>query len=172
MISSCPHCPTYNHHNRHNYIYTYNYYFDVNKIFDECFNDLECLFILNPVYLDINKIKGEIKIQINNQINQIIDKLTEIKNIKIKEIDKLICINEDNMKLFKSKKNSIKDDIISFFNNQNYFLNFNNNKNENNNNNDIYNVSFLLRYDLLKNVELINSKIKSLILDIKTNTEE
>ena len=175
MTSSCPNCLTYSLHNNHNYIYTYDFYFDVNKIFEECFNDIDCLFSLNPFYLDINKIKGEIKMNINNQINKIIEKLTDIKKNKIKEIDNLICINEDNIELLKNKKNTIKSNIISFINKQNAFLNFksnNNSDNNFNNNNDIYNISFLLRYELLKNTEVINSEIKSIILDIKANTQK
>ena len=172
MVSSCPYCPIYNLHLDHNYIYTYNFYFNIKQIFDECFNDIDCLFSLNPFYLDINKMKGEIKIQINNQINQIIEKLNTIKNNKIKEIDKIICSDENNVELLKIKKNIIKNNIISFFNKKEYFLNFKNNKNENNCNNDFYNVSFLLRYKLLKDIEIINNKIKSIILDIKANSQK
>ena len=65
MTSSCPKCSNYNLHLNHNYLYTYNFYFNIKQKLDECFNDIDCLFSLNPLYLDINKMKGEIKIQIN-----------------------------------------------------------------------------------------------------------
>ena len=171
MLSSCPNCPSFSIHQNHNYIYTYNFYFDYNKKFEECFNDIDCLFSLNPFYLDVNKIKGELKIQVNNQINQIIDKLNEIKNNKLKEIDKLIDGSGNNVELLKNKKNCIKNNIISLIDNQSYFLNFKNDINDNYNT-DFYNTSFLVRYDLLKNTEFINERIKSIIMNIKSNSQK
>lgn len=171
MLSSCPNCPSFSIHQNHNYIYTYNFYFNYNKKFEECFNDIDCLFSLNPFYLDVNKIKGELKIQVNNQINQIIDKLNEIKNNKLKEIDKLIDGSGNNVEFLKNKKKCIKNNIISLMDNQSYFLNFQNDINDNYNN-DFYNTSFLVRYDLLKNTEYINERIKSIIMNIKTNSQK
>ena len=165
MVSSCPECKNFCLHQNHNYIYTYNFYFDFNKKFEECFNDIDCLFSLNPIYLEANKIKGEIKMQINSQINQIIDKLNTIKNNKLKEIDNLINDDENNVELLKNKKNEIKSKIVNILDKEKYFLNFKNDKSGYNN--DFYNTSFLLRYDLLKNTEFINEQIKSKILEIK-----
>jgi hypothetical protein len=174
ILSSCPNCPTFSKHENHNYIYTYNYYFDYKTQLEECFNDIDCLFSLNPFYLDVNKIKGELKIQVNNQINQLIDKLNEIKNDKLTEIDQLIDINDNNIELLKEKKVKIKNNIISLLDDSKNFLNFQNNRNENsdNINNDFYNTSFLIRYDLLKHTEFINDEIKAIIMDIKRNSQK
>lgn len=172
-ISTCPNCPSFYIHQNHNTIYTYSYYFEGKQKLDECFNDIDCLFSLNPYYLDINKLKGELKIQLTNQINQIIDKLNEIKNNKLKEIDNLIDGNENKIELLKNKKDKIKDEINDLLEKNKYFFNFkNDNDNNLDSNNDKFNASFLIRYDLLKNIEFLNEKIKSIILDIKSNAQE
>lgn len=172
-ISTCPKCSTFYMHQTHNNIYTYSYYFEGKQKLDEYFNDIDCLFSLNPYYLDINKLKGELKIQLTNQINQIIDKLNEIKNNKLKEIDNLIDGNENKVELLKNKKDKIKNDINDLLEKHKFFLNFKNDNDINGEiNNDKFNASFLIRYDLLKNIEFINEKIKSIILDIKSNAQE
>ena len=171
--STCPKCSTFYSHQNHNNIYTYSYYFEGKQKLDEYFNDIDCLFSLNPYYLDINKLKGELKIQLTNQINQIIDKLNEIKNNKLKEIDNLIDGNENKVELLKNKKDKIKSDINDLFEKHKFFFNFENDNHINEeNNNDKFNASFLIRYDLFKNIEYINEKIKSIILDIKSNAQE
>ena len=171
--STCPKCSTFYSHQNHNNIYTYSYYFEGKQKLDEYFNDIDCLFSLNPYYLDINKLKGELKIQLTNQINQIIDKLNEIKNNKLKEIDNLIDGNENKVELLKNKKDKIKSDINDLFEKHKFFFNLENDNHINEeNNNDKFNASFLIRYDLFKNIEYINEKIKSIILDIKSNAQE
>ena len=171
--STCPKCSTFYSHQNHNNIYTYSYYFEGKQKLDEYFNDIDCLFSLNPYYLDINKLKGELKIQLTNQINQIIDKLNEIKNNKLKEIDNLIDGNENKVELLKNKKDKIKNDINDLFEKHKFFFNLENDNHINEeNNNDKFNASFLIRYDLFKNIEYINEKIKSIILDIKSNAQE
>ena len=87
------------------------------------FNDLDMIFSLNPNFLDLSKVKEELKEHVKNHITQLFNKLTEIKNTKIREIENMFENTENTVETLKYKINKMKEDLNDFFTNQkNFFL--------------------------------------------------
>ena len=125
--------------------------------------------------------------------------MNELKNKKLKEIDKLFESTDGCVDFFKDKEKDIKNDIKNFLSSQKDFFNLqieeeistknstsrtgnnpeidliNNFKmegiNESQVNRDRFNTIFLTNYDLFKNTEYINEEIRKLIQDIDNNRD-
>ena len=199
-ISTCKKCPTFNTHKKHTLIPKYLYYNCDEKIFNDTFNCLDSIFKTNPAILDNKKLKEELKKTVNDTINAIIKRLNEVKNQKLKELDKLFEQTDGCIDALKEKEKTIKKDIKDYLEKQKdfYFLEIGEDQPEQNekndpdfdvlknlkigvkerkagmieSNKDSYNSTFLMSYDLFKNTAFINNEIKNLINDIQTNRDK
>ena len=136
---------------------------------------------------------------IKENIDNVIKRLNELKNKKLKEIDKLFESTDGCVDFFKEKEKNIKNDLKNFLSSQKEFYNLqieeeistkasssrtgnnqdldliNNFKmegiNESQVNRDRFNTVFLSNYDLFKNTEYINGEIRKLIEDIDNNRD-
>ena len=193
-ISTCPKCSNFENHKNHEIIKKYPYYECGPSLIEDYFKDLDTIFSLNPNFLDVNRVKEELKDHVINHITQLFNKITEIKNIKLREIENLFEDTENTVETLKSKINKIKEDLNNFLNKQKNFFCYDLKENEMNNeaneimlnlkeekknsiglikkNNDSINTGFLIVYDLLKNAQNINQEIKFFLFDIKQNREK
>ena len=188
-VATCPKC-SFEEHKSHNTICKYPYYQFDNKIIEEHYKDLDNIFNLNPEYLNVDKVRGEMKIMVDSEIKALITHLEKVKENKLQEIDKLFegsepCVNSLKKSVTKSKKN-----IQDFFSKEKSFFNIESNLNpiseeEKNKeedlkknldanakdmsdiNNDYNNMAFLLSYDLLNTSSIKNKQIKSTLSTIK-----
>ena len=197
-MSTCPKCPNFKSHKNHEIIRKYPYYECSQTFINDYFNDLDTIFSLNPNFLDVSKVKEELKEHVINHVTQLFNKLTEIKNTKIREIEHMFENTENTVETLKFKINKMKEDLNDFFEkekkffcydlkaNENYLqmnkeaneiiLNLQEEKKSNTGlikkNNDSINTGFLITYDLLKNIQNINQEIKYFLYDIKQNREK
>ena len=193
-ISTCPKCSNFESHKHHEIIKKYPYYECGTSLIDDYFRDLDTIFSLNPNFLNVNKVKEELKEHVINHTTQLFNKITEIKNIKLREIENLFEDTENTVETLKSRINKIKEDLNTFFNKQKNFLCYDLKENGINKeaneiilnlkeekksniglikkNNDNINAGFLIVYDLLKNTQNINQEIKYFLFDIKQNREK
>ena len=197
-LSSCPKCLNYKIHNGHEVVKKLPYYQLNNELINDSFKELDSIFSLNPNYLTINKVKGELKMNITNKISQLINQLNQIKEEKLKEIDNLFFGTENSVEKLKQNESKCKNNLIKFFQKfKNFvFIDLNDNievekvnpeaneviKNLEGNsanpegmiqpNKDLSNSSFLICYDLLKHTEFITNLIKDIFIDIKLNIEK
>ena len=151
-ISTCKKCLLFHVHNGHTLIPKYLYYEPNKTIFNDAFNEIDSLFIQNPDYLDNNKLKEELKKTVTNSINKITKRLNEIKNKKLKELDKLFENTDGCIDNLKEKENQIKNDIEKYLEKQKdfYYINIINENEELNKENEINNDP---DFDLLKNLK-------------------
>ena len=151
-ISTCKKCLLFHVHNEHKLIPKYLYYEPNKTIFNDAFNEIDSLFIQNPDYLDNNKLKEELKKTVTNSINKITKRLNEIKNKKLKELDKLFENTDGCIDILKEKENQIKNDIEKYLEKQKdfYYINIINENEELNKENEINNDP---DFDLLKNLK-------------------
>ena len=197
-LSCCPKCPLYKIHDTHELVKKLPYYKLEQNFIDESFKDIDSIFSLNPNYLTINKVKGELKMNITNKITEIITQLNKVKEEKLKEIDNMFIGTENCVEKLKQNENKFKNSMYKFFEKfKNFvFIDINENieaekvnpdaneviKNLEGNsanpegmiqpNKDLGNSSFLIAYDLLKHTEFINNLIKNIFIDIKLNLEK
>ena len=198
-LSTCPKCPNFKNHQNHEIIQKFPYYECDLSLINYYFNDLDTIFSLNPHFLDVNKVKEELKEHVMNHVTQLFNILTEIKNTKIREIENMFADTENSVETLKYKINKIKDDLNEFFIKEKNFFCYDLKINENNylqmnkeaneimlnlqeekkcntglikKNNDAINTGFLIVYDLLKNTQNINQEIKYFLYDIKQNREK
>ena len=197
-LSCCPKCPLYKIHDTHELVKKLHYYKLEQNFIDESFKDIDSIFSLNPNYLTINKVKGELKMNITNKITEIISQLNKVKEEKLKEIDNMFIGTENCVEKLKQNENKFKNSMYKFFEKfKNFvFIDINENieaekvnpdaneviKNLEGNsanpegmiqpNKDLGNSSFLIAYDLLKHTEFINNLIKNIFIDIKLNLEK
>ena len=122
---------------------------------------------------------------IKENIDNIIKRLNELKNKKLKEIDKLFESTDGCVDFFKDKEKDIKNDIKNFLSSQKDFFNLQIEEeistknstsrtggiNESQVNRDRFNTIFLTNYDLFKNTEYINGEIRKLIQNIDNNRD-
>ena len=196
-VSFCPKCPLFKVHNGHEIVQKYPYYKCQKSFIEESFKDIDSIFSLNPNYLNINKVKGEMKIQINNQISQLINQLNKVKQSKMEEVDNIFVGTENCVEKLRENELKVKQNLNKFLEKQKNFFYIDINEDldsQNVNpeasevvknlegekasplgmiqpNKDSLNSTFLLTYDLLKNTEFMNNLIKDIFIDIKTNTE-
>ena len=197
-LSCCPKCPLYKIHDSHELVKKIPYYKLEKNFIDESFKDIDSIFSLNPNYLTINKVKGELKMNVTNKINEIINQLNKAKEEKLKEIDNMFIGTENCVEKLKQNENKFKNSLYKFFEKFKNFVFIDTNENieaekinpdaneviknlEGNSanpegmiqpNKDLGNSSFLITYDLLKHTEFINNLIKNIFIDIKLNLEK
>ena len=199
-ISTCKKCLNFNAHKDHTLIPKYLYYNCDEKIFNDTFKSLDSIFTENPAILDNVKLKEELKNKVNDTINELINRLNEIKQQKLKELDALFESTDGCVDSLKEKEATIKKDIKDYLEKQKdfYFLQVDEAKQDKDNeqndpdydvlknlksenkekagmiqsNNDTFNSTFLLSYDLFKNASFINNEIKNLINDIQANKDK
>ena len=189
-LSTCPKCPNFSSHNGHSLLLKYPYYICNDNTINENFENLNKIFELNLDFLDVNKVKEELKKLVIDNCNILFDKITEVKNSKLKEIDSMFEETDNCYETLKQNINKMKEEIKIFLEKQKKFLciDINENNNESNDvlknlreksnfglistNKDASNSIFLITYDLLKNTKNINEQIKYFINDIKVNREK
>ena len=200
-LSTCKKCLNFNIHKGHNLIPKYLYINCDENIFNNCFDSIDSIFENKNknFFLNNQKLKEEMKNLIKENIDNIIKRLNELKNKKLKEIDKLFESTDGCVDFFKDKEKDIKNDIKNFISSQKDFFNLqieeeistknstsrtgnnpeidliNNFKMEGINeslvNRDRFNTIFLTNYDIFKNTEYINGEIRKLIEDIDNNRD-
>ena len=170
-ISTCNKCPTFNIHKGHNLIPKYLYYNCDETIFSEAFSTLDSLFEENPDILDNKKLKEELKKKVNNSINGLIKRLTEIKNQKLKELDKLFESTDGCIDALKEKEKSIKDDMKSYLEKQKdfYFLQIEDEQQEDKSS-SIQNQKNDPDFDVLKNLKLSANERKAGMIESNKDT--
>ena len=197
-ISSCPKCTSYKIHSGHEIVKKLPYYKLDKQFIEEAFKDIDSIFSLNPNYLTINKVKGELKINVTNKISQLINQLNNIKEEKLKEIDNLFIGTENCVEKLKQNESKFKNNMFKFFEKYKNFVFVDTDVNietekvnpeaneviknlEGNSanpegmiqtNKDLANSSFLISYDLLKQTEFMNNLINNIFIDIKLNLEK
>ena len=193
-LSTCKKCKNFSTHNGHSLVLKYPYYLCNKNLINENFVNLNNIFEINPDFLDVKKVKEELKKLVIDSCKILYDEVTEIKNSKLKEIESMFAETENCYETLKQNVNKMKDDIKIFLEKQKNFLCIdiveNNGGLESNdivnnlqvntksnfglisNNKDGTNSIFLITYDLLKNTENINEQIKYFINDIKVNREK
>ena len=178
-LSCCPKCLNYNIHSGHELVKKLPYYQLEKEIVDKSFQDIDSIFSLNPNYLSINKVKGELKMSVTNKISRLINQLNKIKEEKLKEIDNIFIGTDNCVEKFKNfvsidtnenieteKVNPEASEVI-----KNLEGNSANPEGMIQPNKDLANSSFLITYDLLKHTEFMNNLIKNIFVDIKLNLE-
>ena len=200
-LSTCKKCLNFNIHKGHNLIQKYLYITCDEKIFNNCFDSIDSIFDNKDksIILNNQKLKEEMKNLIKENIDNVIKRLNELKNKKLKEIDKLFESTDGCVDFFKEKEKNIKNDLKNYLSSQKEFYNLqieeeistkassartgnnqdldliNNFKmegiNESQVNRDRFNTVFLSNYDLFKNTEYINGEIRKLIEDIDNNRD-
>ena len=193
-LSTCKKCKNFSTHNGHSLVLKYPYYLCNKNLINENFVNLNNIFEINPDFLDVKKVKEELKKLVIDSCKILYDKVTEIKNSKLKEIESMFAETENCYETLKQNVNKMKEDIKIFLEKQKNFLCMdiveNNGELESNdivnnlqpntksnfglitNNKDGTNSIFLITYDLLKNTENINEQIKYFINNIKVNREK
>ena len=197
-ISSCPKCTSYKIHSGHEIVKKLPYYKLDKQFIEEAFKDIDSIFSLNPNYLTTNRVKGELKINVTNKISQLINKLNNIKEEKLKEIDNLFIGTENCVEKLKQNESKFKNNMLKFFEKYKNFVFVDTDVNietekvnpeaneviknlEGNSanpegmiqtNKDLANSSFLISYDLLKQTEFMNNLINNIFIDIKLNLEK
>ena len=197
-VSVCPKCPLFKVHNGHELVQKMPYYKCEKSFIDESFKDIDSIFSLNPSYLNINKVKGELKMQITTQISQLINQLNKVKDVKLEEIENIFVGSENCVEKLRENELKVKKNLNEFLEKQKNFFCIDINEgvdSQNINpeasevlknlegetaspmgmiqpNKDTVNSTFLLTYDLLKNTEYMNNLIRDIFIEIKENTEK
>ena len=200
-LSICPKCPLYKIHNRHSLVKKYPYYICENKLINDNFNEVDTILEINPEFLDSKKVKEELKNLVNTNIEILKNKLNEVKNSKLKEIEQMFDKSENCVDILAKKIQKLKKDLKDFIEKQKNFFCIgisDNNGLENINqsnpeagdlitnlkeqsktntglittNKDNLNTTFLITYDLLKHTKNINGQICYFINEIRLNREK
>ena len=196
-FSTCPNCPLFKIHNGHPLVKKSPYYSCDDNIINDNFSDIDYILEIDPDFLDPVKVKEELKKNVKEGIIILQNKLNEIKESKLKEIESLFEKTENCVEQLKEKIKKLKEDIKIFLEKQKSFLCIDitesSTLNQNNPqadevmknlqegiktniglitpNKDSLNVAFLINYDLLKNTEYLNNQIIFFINNIRKNKE-
>ena len=168
-ISTCKKCSTFNIHKGHTLVPKYLYYNCDENIFNETFNCLDSLFKENPEILDNKKLKEELKKRVNDTLDNLISRLTEIKKQKLKELDKLFEYTDGCVEALKEKEKHIKKDMKNYLEKQKdfYFLQIEENQDENDSEKKEINDP---DYDVLKNLKLGENEGKAGMIQSNKDT--
>ena len=120
--SCCPKCPHYDTHNGHELVQKLPYYKCEKDFINESFKDLDSIFNSNPTYLNVEKIKNDLKTHITDQISQLINQLNEVKDKKLEEIDNVFVGNENCVEKLKESETKLKQNLFNFFEKQKKFF--------------------------------------------------
>ena len=191
--SSCPRCKDFDSHKSHYTVQKFPYYQNETDFIPEHFQDLDNIFALNPDYLNVDKIRGELKVLVDTEFKSLIQQLNKIKKAKMDEIDSMFHNSEGCVGELKKKIEQLKKALNTFMNSQKEFYNLNiketiipeeytnteplqteekrlvDNLMPEIGNNDYANTIFLTNYDLLRVIEDKNKDIKNILINIKDN---
>ena len=200
-LSTCPKCPLFKIHNGHSLIKKYPYYICDENLINENFEEINTILEINPDFLDTKKVKQEFISLVNTNIEMLQNKLIEVKNAKLKEIEEIFDKSENCVEKLAKKIQRLKKDLKAFIEKQKKFFcidisdktDLENIKQSNpeanelitnlkeqsktnvgliTTNKDNLNSTFLITYDLLKNTKNINDHIRYFINDIRLNREK
>ena len=194
--STCVNCLDFIVHKEHTLIPKYLYYNLTESSAQKPFKELDAIWEQNPDYLDNQKLKNELKTKVTNSISQLMERIKKLKEQKLKEIEHLFDSTDGCVDILKDNEMQIKQNIKEFFEKENDFsyvqieqsdkvktpdINVLKNLNLGNmspktgmieSNQDAYNSTFLINYDIIKNINFINSEIVKFINNINTNREK
>jgi len=183
-LSTCKKCSNFDSHKAHTLIPKYLYYSYDEKKLQDIFNSIDSLLEENPDYIHNKKLKENLKKIVNDSISQLINRLNDIKNLKLRELDILFEKSDGCLDTLKGKEKTIKNDIKTYLEKPKdfYFLEVEGvpqlhvNKPEHagmiESNKDVYNSIFIINYDIFKNTAFINSEIRNLMKSIETNKKK
>lgn len=160
--STCPDC-SLEKHTDHQSISKVDYYINDVKLLNSHFQDIENLFNLNPDYLNIKLIRGELMIVVDTELKNIKNTIESICRNKMEEINSLFETGEKNVESLKKNVKLTKNLLSQFFNNNRHFFSFE----KDDEICDYCNTGFLLKYDLLQQISEKNKEIKSIVSEIK-----
>ena len=121
-IALCPKCQTYSTHDKHYLILKYPYYICNDSLINENFIELDKIFESNLDFLDVHKVKDELKKLVNDSCKVLFDKLTQLKESKLKEIESMFAETEKCYETLKQNVNKMKEEIKKFLEKQKNFL--------------------------------------------------
>ena len=169
-LSTCKKCPTFNIHKGHTLIPKYLYYnFDEN-VFNDTFKSLDSFFKKNNEVLDNQKLKEKLKNTVNDTINNLIQRLNEIKNQKLKELDKLFEDTDGCIDTLKEKEENIKKDIKDYLEKQKDFYYIQIEEEEEPDKSNELNEKNDPDYDVLKNLQLGANERKAGMIESNRDT--
>ena len=157
-LSTCKKCLLFHNHDGHTLIPKYLYYEPDQKVFNDTFNEIDSLLLENPVYINNQKLKEELKNIVNDSINKLTKRLNDVKNKKFKQLDKLFESTDGCLDALKEKKDKIKEDIKKYLDKQKdfYFINVKDENEEDGNDKELHNEADI---DVLKNLKQnVNNK--------------
>ena len=139
--------------------------YKLNKIFTDFSNNIKKSKLMS----DSSLLKQEMNNQVDNFVDEMIEKLNKFRKLKKKEIEKLFENLEINKELMNKSINSIKNNLTEYVKRNKKFFNLNEPGIHNEEyNNDINNTYFLLGYDILS---LTNQGINQIYKNIDTMEE-
>ena len=121
-ISVCPKCPTFNVHNGHDLVNKFPYYKCEQSFINESFKDIDSIFSLNPSYLNVNKMKGELKMHITNKITNLIEQLNKVRKVKLEEVDNVFTGTENCVEKIKENESKLKNNLNNFLEKEKNFF--------------------------------------------------
>ena len=123
-LSTCKKCENFKIHKGHTLIPKYLYYNCDENILSDTFKDLDGAFQENADVLDNNKLKEELKIKVTETIDELIQRLVDIKAKKLQELDALFESTDGCVQILKEKEENLKNDIRKYLEKQKdfYFL--------------------------------------------------
>ena len=140
--------------------------YKLNKIFTDFSNNIKKSKLMS----DSSLLKQEMNNQVDNFVDEMIEKLNKFRKLKKKEIEKLFENLEINKELMNKSINSIKNNLTEYVKRNKKFFNLNEPGIHNEEyNNDINNTYFLLGYDILS---LTNQGINQIYKNIDTIEED
>ena len=123
--SSCPRCKDFDSHKGHYTVQKFPYYQNETDFIPGHFQDLDNIFALNPDYLNVDKIRGELKVLVDTEFKSLIQQLNKIKKAKMDEIDSMFHNSEGCVGELKKKIEQLKKALNTFMNSQKEFYNLN-----------------------------------------------
>lgn len=122
QVSSCPKC-SLKEHRTHNTTCKFPYYKVDTQFIEKHFEVLEEFLNNNPDILNTDKIKQELQNLIIDELDDLIQQLSKIKEIKLKEIDKVFSLGGFSMDIIKKCGIQIRKNLFEFFLCQKSFFN-------------------------------------------------
>ena len=151
----CSNCILKNHLNHLNYKIN-DFILNENNI-KKFYNNFDMIYNNTDLINNTLEIKKKMLIELDNYFFEIENKIKKFKENKIYEINYIFDGLNENVNKYFNNLNLSKDKLNDFFNQNKKFLNL-----DNNNNNLLYNIYFLLGYDIVyilsnKKIQLNNS---------------
>ena len=153
----CSNCILKDHLNHLNYKIN-DFILNENNI-KKFYENFDIIYNNNELINNTSQIKKKMLIELDNYFFEIENKIKKFKENKINEINFIFDGLNENVNRYFNNLNLSKNKLNEYINQNKKFLNFDNN---NNNNNILYNINFLLGYDIVyilsnKKIQLKNS---------------